>query len=163
MKVNVLVETISLDTQVFVATGFGFNGKSFEALKQYLAHGRLRLVMTEITILEIKARIKQNVTEELVKQRSLINDARALFNSSLPDVQTALKKTIQSSSRKIFVTSSTCFYRRQKRRSSTQTNWLQVMYLASISRVSRRSERRNKKARISGRTCNTGSGRICRG
>jgi hypothetical protein len=32
-----LVETISLDTQVFVATGFGFGGKSFESPKKHFA------------------------------------------------------------------------------------------------------------------------------
>lgn len=64
MANSVIVETVSLDTQVFVATGFGFNGKSFEALKQRLAEGRLRLVMTEITVQEVKARIRQTIAEE---------------------------------------------------------------------------------------------------
>lgn len=87
-----LVEYISLDTQVFVATSFGFNGKSFEALKKHLANGRLNLVMTDITVHEVKLRIKQSVAEELIHQRTYVNEAGALFNSSLPDVLVGLKK-----------------------------------------------------------------------
>jgi hypothetical protein len=92
VTVAAVVEHISLDTQVFVATSFGFNGKSFEALKKHLASKRLYLVMTDITIHEVKSRIKQSVTEELIHQRTYVNNASALFNSSLPDVQTGLKK-----------------------------------------------------------------------
>lgn len=92
MANNVIVEAVSLDTQVFVATGFGFNGKSFRSLKQHIVAGRLRLVMTEVTVKEVKTRIRLSVAEELVSQRSFVNGSKALFNSSLPDVQTALKK-----------------------------------------------------------------------
>jgi hypothetical protein len=87
-----VVETISLDTQVFVATGFGFSGKSFEALKKHLASGRLSLVMTDIAVREVKSRIKQSVAAELANQRKYVSEASALFNSSLPDVQAGLKK-----------------------------------------------------------------------
>jgi predicted nucleic acid-binding protein len=87
-----IVKRISLDTQVFVATSFGFNGKSFEALKKHLATGRLNLVMTDITIHEVRSRIKQKVAEELIHQRTYVNEASALFNSSLPDVLSGLIK-----------------------------------------------------------------------
>lgn len=92
MATNVIVETISLDTQVFVATGFGFNGRSFKALRKHLASGRLQLVMTDITVREVRARINLCVADELVKHREFTNEASALFNSSLPNVQIALKK-----------------------------------------------------------------------
>jgi len=92
MAGNIIVEAVSLDTQVFVATGFGFNGKSFQALKKHLAEGRLRLVMTTITVNEVKARIRQAVGDELVKHRTFIKEASALFNSSLPAVQTTVTK-----------------------------------------------------------------------
>ncbi|HEY2471373.1 MAG TPA: PIN domain-containing protein [Terracidiphilus sp.] len=92
MTNHVMVEAVALDTQVFVATGFGFDGKSFQALKQHLANGRLQLVMTEITVDEVKARIRQTVEKELVKQRTFVNEAQALFNSSLAEVQTAITK-----------------------------------------------------------------------
>jgi hypothetical protein len=87
-----VVETISLDTQVFIATGFGFSGKSFQALKKHLESGRLNLVMTDIAVREVKSRIKQTVAAELINQRRYVNGAATLFNCSLPDVQTGLKK-----------------------------------------------------------------------
>jgi hypothetical protein len=86
------VEAISLDTQVFVATGYNFSSKSFESLKSHFASGRLNLVMTDITVREVHSRIRQSVKEELISQRSFINDARVLFNSSLPEVQTSVTK-----------------------------------------------------------------------
>jgi len=92
MADNVMVEVVALDTQVFVATGFGFGGKSFQALKKHVAGGRLRLVMTEITINEVKARIQQTVEEEFIKHRTFVKGVRSLFNSTLPAVQTAITK-----------------------------------------------------------------------
>ena len=86
------VEYVSLDTQVFVAAAFGFKGKSFEALKKHLVDGRLNLVMTDIAIHEVKSRIKQSVDQELVHHKNYLNEASALFNSSLADVQAGLKK-----------------------------------------------------------------------
>lgn len=86
------VEYVSLDTQVFVAAAFGFKGKSFETLKKHLTDGRLNLVMTDIAIHEVKSRIKQSVNQELVHHNNYLNEASALFNSSLPDVQSGLKR-----------------------------------------------------------------------
>ena len=77
---------------MFVATGFGFGGKSFESLKKHLASGRLNLVMTDITVREVKTRIRQSVAQELIDQRTYVNKAKSLFNSSLADVQAGLKK-----------------------------------------------------------------------
>ena len=90
--VTSIPETVSIDTQVFVATAFGFTGKSFEALRAHFASGRLRLVMTDITVREVHARIRQSVIDELVHQRSFINKAGALFNCSIPEVKTSLVK-----------------------------------------------------------------------
>jgi hypothetical protein len=87
-----IIEIISIDTQVFVATGYCFSSNAFESLKGHFASGRLRLVMTDITIREVRARIRQSVTEELVHQRSFVNKARVLFNSSIPEVKNSLKK-----------------------------------------------------------------------
>jgi hypothetical protein len=87
-----IVETVSLDTQVFVATGYGFNNKAFLSLKSHFASGRLKLVMTDITVKEVHARIKESVAEELVYQRSFVNKSAALFNCSIPEVKTSLTK-----------------------------------------------------------------------
>lgn len=49
-------------------------------------------MMTDISIHEVKSRIKQKVAEELIHQRTYVNEASALFNSSLTDVLSGLKK-----------------------------------------------------------------------
>ncbi|HVI09024.1 MAG TPA: PIN domain-containing protein [Candidatus Binatia bacterium] len=87
-----IVETISIDTQVFVATGYGFTGKSFQSLKKHLASGRLRLVMTDITVREVHARIEQSVAEALLRHREFVKKASALFNSSIPAVKASVTK-----------------------------------------------------------------------
>ena len=92
MTAKAIVEHISLDTQVFVATSFNFGSKVFEALKKHLATGRLALVMTDVTVMEVKSRIKQSVAAELLRQREFINESRVLHNSNLPQVETALEK-----------------------------------------------------------------------
>jgi hypothetical protein len=92
MTVEAIVKHISLDTQVFVATGFNFGSKVFEALKKHIATGRLGLVMTDVTVMEVKSRIKQNVAAELLRQREFINESRVLHNSNLPQVKNALEK-----------------------------------------------------------------------
>ncbi len=92
MTSNTIVETLSLDTQVFVATAYGFGSKAFLSLKNHFASGRLRLVMTDITVREVHARIKQSVAEELVHQRTFVNKSAALFNSSIAAVKMSLTK-----------------------------------------------------------------------
>jgi len=86
------VEYVSLDTQVFVGSAFGFSGKSFEALKKHMVAGRLNLVMTDIVINEVRSRIKQSVNQEVIGHNNYLDTAKALFNSSLPDIQAGLKK-----------------------------------------------------------------------
>ena len=86
------IETISLDTQVFVATGFGYGSKSFQALKGHFASGRLKLIMSDITVREVHARIRKAVAEELMHQRQFRNKASVLFNSSLPEANATVEK-----------------------------------------------------------------------
>ena len=92
MAATSIVETISIDTQVFVATGYGFTSMSFQSLKNHFASGRLKLVMTDITVREVHKRIKQSVDEELVRHREFVNKAKALFNCSIPAVITSVTK-----------------------------------------------------------------------
>ena len=87
-----IVETISIETQVFVATGYGFTGKSFQSLKSHFASGRLNLVMTDITVREVHNRIKKSVAEQLVRHREFVNKAKALFNSSIPEIKASVTK-----------------------------------------------------------------------
>ncbi len=87
-----IVETISIDTQVFVATGYGFTSKTFQSLKNHFASERLKLVMTDITVREVHNRIKQSVDEELLLHRQFVKKAKALFNSSMPAVKISVTK-----------------------------------------------------------------------
>ena len=86
------IETISLDTQVFVATGFAFGSKTFQSLKSSIASGRLELVMSDITVREVHARIRKSVAEEVASQRQFCNKARVLFNSSIAEVKATVVK-----------------------------------------------------------------------
>jgi hypothetical protein len=87
-----IVETISIDTQVFVATAYGFTSKSFQSLKNHFASGRLKLVMTDITVREVHTRIKQSVAEALPLHREFANKAKAFFNSSIPEIKASVTK-----------------------------------------------------------------------
>ena len=87
-----IIDTITLDTQVFVASGFCFSSKPFESLKNLTQSSRLSLVMTDITVNEVKGRIRQTVADELLLHRQFVNKAAALHNSSLGEVQTVITK-----------------------------------------------------------------------
>ena len=92
MATNTIIDTLALDTQVFVASGFCFTSKSFESLKKLILSGRLALVMADITVSEVKARIRQAVADELLLHRQFVNKASALHNSSIAEVQTLMTK-----------------------------------------------------------------------
>jgi hypothetical protein len=87
-----IVETLSVDTQVFVATGFGYSSKTFKSLKHHFSSDRLRLVMTEITVREVHSRIRLKVAEELARHKKFRKEANVLYNSSISDVRAALDK-----------------------------------------------------------------------
>jgi hypothetical protein len=54
------VDFVSIDTQAFVKTAYCFTGKVFEALKAHFASRRLKLVVTDIAVREVHARIRQS-------------------------------------------------------------------------------------------------------
>jgi hypothetical protein len=87
-----VVEYVFIDTQVFVAMGFGYGSTTFHALRKHLEIKRLRLVLTDITVNEVHAKIEQHVSQELVEHRKFVKSARVLFNSSIPGVRGALQK-----------------------------------------------------------------------
>jgi len=86
------IETVSLDTQVFVDTGFCLNSKAFQALKDYCTSGRLKLVMSDITVREIRANIRKYVAAEVLLQRQFCNKADVLYNSAIPSVKASMVK-----------------------------------------------------------------------
>ena len=85
-------EVVSIDTQVFVATSFNFDGPAFQALRTHLESGRLRLILTDITVREVKDRIAKSVANELISQKKFRKESRTLQHSSLAEVRTALAK-----------------------------------------------------------------------
>lgn len=87
-----VVEYVFIDTQVFVATGFGFKGKPFQALRKHLETRRLRLVLTDITVKEVHAQIERHVSKEFSAHRKFLESARVLYNSSIPEAAGVLKK-----------------------------------------------------------------------
>ena len=89
---NAILDKLTLDTQVFVSNGFCFQSKPFEALKKLVTAGRLSLVMTDITAHEVRARIRKQVTEELLRHRQFVNETSSLHNSSLAEVKTLMTK-----------------------------------------------------------------------
>ena len=87
-----VVEYVFIDTQVFVATGFGFNGKKFRALRKHLESRRLRLVVTDITVREVHAQIQQHVIQELHAHRKFLESTRVIRNSPIPAVKGVIQK-----------------------------------------------------------------------
>jgi len=75
---NDIPEAVFLDTQVFDSASFNFDTKSFTALGKHLQSGRLRLVLTDITISEVKSRIAKNIDREIEAHEKFVNTARVL-------------------------------------------------------------------------------------
>jgi hypothetical protein len=79
------ISTIFLDTQVFVAASFNFNTAAFQALLKHFQSGRLRLLMTDVTMSEIRSNIAEGVEKEIALQLAFIKKARFLKSASLPE------------------------------------------------------------------------------
>ncbi len=86
MASTAIPEAVFLDTQVFEGASFNFTSTSFAALSKHLESGRLRLVITDITIAEVRARIEKAVARELAAHGEFRKHARVLRSSSLPEV-----------------------------------------------------------------------------
>ncbi|WP_263359619.1 PIN domain-containing protein [Acidicapsa ligni] len=92
MAGNPVTDAVHLDTQFFVSSAFSFNSNKIESLKRHFASGRLRLILTDITIAEVHARIRKTVAEELLLHRQFVNQVKALHNSSLQPITSLLVK-----------------------------------------------------------------------
>jgi hypothetical protein len=77
-------ENVFLDTEVFVSASFNFATKSFVALKEHLDSGRLKLILVDTTVAEIKARIKKHVEAEVAELKKAQKGARVLRSSLHP-------------------------------------------------------------------------------
>jgi PIN domain len=83
---------IFLDTQVFEGASFNYQTKTFGALDKHLAEGDLQLVITDITVREVHARILVAVAKELELQRKFRDNARVLKSATGTAIAAALAK-----------------------------------------------------------------------
>ena len=83
--------TIFLDTQVFDAASFNFASQPFVSLEEQVEVGRVRVLLTDITVREVEARIEKTVANQLAPLVKLIRDARVLRSSQIPGVTAALE------------------------------------------------------------------------
>jgi predicted nucleic acid-binding protein len=79
------ISTVFLDTQVFVKASFNFNTAAFQALLKHFRSGRLRLLMTDVTLSEVKNNIAAEVQKEIALHAGFIKKARLLKSASLPE------------------------------------------------------------------------------
>jgi hypothetical protein len=90
MSSTAIPEAVFLDAQAFESASFNLKTKPFTSLRRHLESGRLRLVITDITVVEVRARIKKNVPKELAVHQKFRKDARVLRSSLLPEVEGVL-------------------------------------------------------------------------
>ena len=57
-------DPIFLDTQVFEEASFNFKTTKLVSLEEQVEKGNVRLILTDITVLEVKARIEKTVFEQ---------------------------------------------------------------------------------------------------
>jgi hypothetical protein len=78
---DAIPEAVFLDAQAFENASFNFASKQLTALKKHLESGRLRLVITDITVSEVKSRIAKTVANEVAAQKKFSKVARILRSS----------------------------------------------------------------------------------
>jgi hypothetical protein len=82
---------IFLDTQVFDAASFNFKTTVLVSVVEEAKKGTIRLVLTDITVQEVRARIEKNVTEEFGLLRKFKTKARVVRSSHLAEAKMALE------------------------------------------------------------------------
>ena len=81
---------IFLDTQVFEAASFNFKTTTLVSLEEQVEKGNARLILTDITVLEVKARIEKTVLAQLEGFNKIKRSARVLRSSTLSEVKAVL-------------------------------------------------------------------------
>ena len=81
---------IFIDTQVFEAASFDFKTTTIVSLEEQVEKGTVRLILTDITVLEVKARIEKTVRAQLEGLTKFKHNARVLRSSTLSEVKAAL-------------------------------------------------------------------------
>ena len=81
---------IFLDTEVFEAASFNFNTTRLISLQEQIERGTVRLILTDITVREVKVRIEKTVVAQFGSFEKFKRTARVLRSSALPEVRAAL-------------------------------------------------------------------------
>jgi hypothetical protein len=81
---------IFLDTQVFEAASFNFKMTALVSLVEQVQKGTVRLILTDITVREVKARIEKVVAAQLEGITKFKRNARVLRSSALPEAKAVL-------------------------------------------------------------------------
>ena len=81
---------IFLDTQVFEAASLNFKTSALVSLEEQVKKGTVRLILTDITVREVKARIEKTVLTQLEGLKKFKRHARMLRSSKLSEVKAAL-------------------------------------------------------------------------
>ncbi len=81
MEINGLVAlNVFVDSSVFISKNYNYNHPSFIALKEAIRDERINLLITDVTIAEIKANIDEDITKASQALRKIRNTAKALRN-----------------------------------------------------------------------------------
>ena len=75
---------------MFEAASFNFKMTTLVSLEEQVEKGTVRLILTDITVLEVKARIEKTVLAQLGGFKKFKRNARVLRSSTLPEVKAAL-------------------------------------------------------------------------
>ena len=81
---------IFLDTQVFEAASFNFKTTTLVSLEEQVEKGTVRLILTDITIREVKARVEKTILAQLEGFKKFKRNARVLRSSRLSEMKAAL-------------------------------------------------------------------------
>lgn len=81
---------IFLDTQVFEAESFNFRTATLASIEKQVERGTVRLILTDITVREVKARMEKTVLAQLEGLKKFKRNARVLRSSTLCEVKAAL-------------------------------------------------------------------------
>ncbi|HXJ91392.1 MAG TPA: PIN domain-containing protein [Terriglobia bacterium] len=83
-------KNVFLDTQVFFDSGFRYQGQVLSALASYATEGDVCVFLTDITVEEVKANIRDAVQEAVQAHQSFSAKGKILHNSSSVAVKTTL-------------------------------------------------------------------------
>src|SRR5664280_409384 len=80
-------ENVFLDTEAFVGAGYKYASKRLAALRDLAKQGRVRIFITDITLREIRAGLR-----DAIEQAAAVKAPSILSNSQLPEIRSRLAR-----------------------------------------------------------------------